>query len=177
MRALELDLVAPARRAFSPGIWLLAAAAIAAFVLVSAHDDLQRERARLEQERSALERAARGLAATAVAIDPKTLQGIETANGIIDRLALPWDRLFGAVEAAAIDSVVLTGIAPDARAGSVQISADAASENAMIDYLRRLEQQAAFSDVYMLNHQREPRNGARPYRFTVTAIWLPGATR
>lgn len=177
MKALTLDLIAPAKKPSSFGVLLLTATLIAGFVLITEYRDLQDEEVLLEQERTAHERSARGLAAIAVSIDPATLQKIESANAIIDQLALPWDHLFSAVETAAADSVVLTGIAPDARTGVVQISGDAVSENAMIDYVRRLEEQTVFSGVYLLNHQRVPRNGTHPYRFTVTATWMRTATR
>jgi Tfp pilus assembly protein PilN len=176
MKALALDLCDGSGRRTALPMLMLVAAAVAAFFVVSARDDLQDEAARLAAERESLQRAVRGLAATDTRLDEATLKRIAVANVVIDQLALPWDRLLAAVEGAAIDAVVLTGIAPDAASGSVQISGDAASESAMIDYLRRLQQQPALSGVYLLNHRHEPRNGARAYRFTVAAAWLPAAS-
>ena len=69
--------------------------------------------------------------------------------------------------------VVLLGIAPDAKAGMVQISAQAADAQAMFDYLGRLAQQRELSQVYLLQHQHERQKTLRPIRFLVSASWMP----
>ena len=106
-------------------------------------------------------------------VDALLEQEIRRVNEVIDQLGLPWDRVFRALEGAAAERVVLLGIAPDAKAGMVQISAQAADAEAMFDYLGRLEQQRELSQVYLLEHQRERQKTLRPIRFLVSASWMP----
>ncbi len=177
MRALELDFIVPPKNGSWVGAIALLAAALAVFELLSVHSDLERESDSLSQEMRKLERQARGLSVNTARVNEATAQEIQQANAVIDQLALPWDRLFRAVESAASDKVVLLGIAPDARAGTVQISGETTDPDAMIDYVGRLQRQTDLTGVYLLSHQREPRNAVRPYRFTVTASWLGSPQR
>lgn len=172
MRAVQLDFLQAARRPSGGGVVLLAAGVVAAFIVLSHHADLKSETLRLESQAAKLERRARGLAPIAPQVDELLQQEIRGVNEVIDQLALPWDRLFRAVEDAANDRVALRGIAPDAKAGTVQISAETADPQAMFDYVKRLEQQSGLSQVYLLQHQRERRNTVRPVRFLVSASWM-----
>ena len=173
LRAVQLDFLQAARRPSGGGIVLLAAAVVAAFVVLSFHADLKNEAQHLESQASKLERRARGLAPTVPRVDESLKQEIRRVNEMIDRLALPWDRLFRSVEAAATDRVALLGIVPDAKSGIVQISAEASDAETMFDYVRRLEQQRELSQVYLLQHDRERQNAVRPIRFLVSASWMP----
>lgn len=172
MRAVEIDLLQGQRRSGN-GVVLLALGVAAAFAAVSLHDDLRSEADLLESRAAKLERLARGVPAVELQVDESARQEIARANAIIDQLALPWDRLLRAVENAASDRVVLRGIAPDAKTGTVQIGAETADSEAMFDYVRKLERQDGLSNVYLLQHRRERGNAARPIRFLVSASWLP----
>jgi hypothetical protein len=110
-------------------------------------------------------------------IDESTAREIQRANEVIDQLALPWDRLFRAVEGVAVGQVTLLGIAPDAKSGTVQIRAETVDSEAMFAYVKRLGQQSELSDVYLLEHQRDKAGGDRPLRFVVTASWLAAQSR
>ena len=68
-------------------------------------------------------------------------------------------------------NVRLLGIAPDAKAGTVQISAEALDAQAMFEYLGRLAEQGELSRVYLLQHQLE-RAAPWPLRFTVVVSWI-----
>ncbi len=172
LRAVQLDLLQPERRASGGGVVLLAAGVVAVFVVLSFHGELKGEARQLEAQVAKLERRSRGLAPAGMRLDETVQREIQRANEVIDKLALPWDSLFRAVEGAANDRVALRGIAPDAKAGTVQISAETADPEAMFDYVRRLEQQSGLSQVYLLRHQRERRNTVRPIRFLVSASWM-----
>ena len=130
VRALQLDFAQSARRGAN-GVVLLVAGAAAALAAVAFLDGLRDEAGMLESRAAKLERRARGLAPVSVQADPSVQQEIRRANEIIDQLVLPWDRLFRAVEGAASERVVLRGIAPDAKGGTVQISAETADAEAM----------------------------------------------
>lgn len=175
MRALQLDFLQPAaRRGSGSGVVLLAAGVTAVLVVMSHHGELQDEARYLEAQVLKLERRARGLAPAGLRLDESARQEIRRANEIIARLAQPWDRLFRAVESAGNDRIVLLGIAPDARTGTVQISAETSDPEAMFAYVRTLERQPELSEVYLLQHQRGRRATEREIRFVVSASWIQG---
>lgn len=171
MRVLALDFQADAQR---PG-WIahavLAVAVFTVFELISLQAALREEAEALEFRIAQLERRGGPLPLSARAVDEATLTEIAVANAVIDQLTLPWERLFRAVEGASVPRVALLGIAPDARAGTVEIAGEATDSDAMFDYLKRLKQQPQLREAYLLTHQRDVRNGARPLRFTLTATW------
>ena len=177
MRALELDFAQPARHIARGGVLLLVGAAVAALVAVSRYSELQGEAQALEVRLAKLERHARNQAPVATPVDASTQREVRRVNEIIDQIGLPWDRLFSALEEAAVARVVLLGIAPDAKTGVVQVNAETADSAAMFDYVKRLEQRPELANVYLLQHQREPSGGVRPLRFMVTASWMERQTR
>jgi hypothetical protein len=173
MRAVQLDFLHSGRRRSGSAVVLLAAALVGAFVVVSMHTELTSEAAHFESQAAKLERRTRGLAPIAQPLDDSLKQEIRRVNEVIEQLALPWERLFSSVEGATTEAVVLLDIAPDAKSGMVQISAQAADAQSMFDYVKRLEQQGELSQVYLLQHQRERQNPERPIRFLVSASWMP----
>ncbi len=174
MRALELDLVQPPGRS-RLGRWpLLTAAAVAVAAVVLWRAQLQGETQALESRLATLEQRARKPTPGATPVDLAAEQDIRRANDIIDQLSLPWDRLFRAVEGAALARVMLLGIAPDAKSGTVQISGQTADAEAMFEYVARLEQQPELANVYLLQHEFERQNATRPLQFLVTASWIDG---
>lgn len=175
MRALELDFVQPAGRTRLGRLPLLAAAAVAVVAVVLWRAELQGETQALQSRLARLEQRARNQAPAAAQIDKSLEQEIRRANDVIEQIALPWDRLFRAVEGAAVARVMLLGIAPDAKSGTVQISAETADADSMFDYVKRLEQQAELANVYLLQHQFERQNATRPLQFLVSASWIERA--
>jgi hypothetical protein len=172
MRALELDLVQPAGRSRLSRLPLLAAAAVAVVAVVLWRAELQGETQALQARFDRLEQRARKQTPAATQVDKSLEQEIRRANDVIEQIALPWDRLFRAVEGAAVARVMLLGIAPDAKSGTVQISAETADAEAMFEYVKRLEQQPELANVYLLQHQFERQNATRPLQFLVTASWI-----
>ena len=146
MRAVRLDFLQSARLRSGSGVLLLGAALVGAFVVLSIHADLKSEAQHFESQAAKLERRARGLAPIAQPVDESLKQEIRRVNEVIDQLALPWDRLFSSVEGATTDRVVLLDIAPDAKSGMVQISAEALRRDPVL-YVRRLEHRASFEVI------------------------------
>lgn len=172
MRALELDFTSrrPAGRRF--GALLLLAGAVTIYVLLSSFEDLQREDELLQAELERVERRVRGVSLVVTNVDEATAAEIRLANAVIDQLTLPWEKLFGAIEGASFGKVVLLGITPDSRSGTVEIVGEATDREAMVDYVKKLGSQPSLTSVYLLSHEYQRRGGARPYRFTVAASWL-----
>jgi len=130
----------------------------------------KREISQLEARLSRLE--SRDRPAAKAALPESTIREIRRANDVIEQIALPWDRLFRAVESAAGEKVGLLGITPDQKSGTVEVGGEAADLNAMFDYVKRLQRQPSLTRVYLLNHKLNDQDPQHPIRFTVTASWL-----
>jgi Tfp pilus assembly protein PilN len=130
----------------------------------------KREIAQMESRLARLE--SRDRPATKTALPESTVREIRRANDVIEQIALPWDRLFRAVESAAGEKVGLLGITPDQKSGNVEVGGEASDLNAMFDYVKRLQRQSSLTRVYLLNHKLNDQDPQHPIRFTVTASWL-----
>jgi hypothetical protein len=167
MRAIDIDFARSAQRMRISGWPLVAAAIVAAAAVGNWWTEAADEYAALE----AVESRAAG-ARTASRAEPRLDEEIGQANEAIEQIALPWDRLFAAVEGAALPGVNLTGISPDARAGSVRLNAETTQPEAMFEYARRLAAQPGLSNVYLVEHRIEPDRPGHPLQFAVTGSWL-----
>ncbi len=157
------------------GIALLALAAVVGAKQADLYFSAKREVGELELRRSRLE--SRQGADVKMALPEATVREIQRANDVIEQIALPWDRLFRAVESAAGDKVGLLGITPDPKTGSVEVAGEAADLNAMFDYVKRLQRQPSLTGVYLLNNKLNDQDQQHPIRFTVTASWMEKASR
>ncbi len=99
---------------------------------------------------------------------------IRRANEVLNRITLPWDAMFQAVEWSSGKDVALLAMEPNAERHVVRISAEAKNIPAVMSYLRHLEEQKIFSTVYLQSHQVQQRSADKPVRFTLIATW--GAT-
>ena len=106
---------------------------------------------------------------------PRTLEETERelklANEVLQKLTVPWETLFMALEKTRGDKIVLLAVEPDARKGLVRITAEAKTAEDMLDYLRRLGNEAAFSRVILVNHQIQQQDSERPLRFSLIVNW------
>lgn len=93
------------------------------------------------------------------------------AREVLVRLELPWERLFGAVEAATGPDVILLGIDPDPDKGAVRISGEARRYQDVLDYARRLEASEPLGQVYLQSHQVQAQDPERPVRFILASVW------
>jgi Tfp pilus assembly protein PilN len=170
MQRLQLDYVPHAGTARWLGIGLLVLAALVGAKQADVYTTAKRETAQLEARLSRLE--SRGKQTTITALPESALREIRRANDVIEQIALPWDRLFHALESAAGEKVGLLGITPDQKSGTVEVGGEAADLNAMFDYVKRLQRQPSLTRVYLLNHKLNDQDPHHPIRFTVTASWM-----
>ncbi|HEX9452191.1 MAG TPA: PilN domain-containing protein [Burkholderiales bacterium] len=170
MHRLQLDYISRPGSARWLGIGLLAIAALAGAKQADIFVTAKREISQLEARLSRLE--SRDRPAAKAALPESTIREIRRANDVIEQIALPWDRLFRAVESAAGEKVGLLGITPDQKSGTVEVGGEAADLNAMFDYVKRLQRQPSLTRVYLLNHKLNDQDPQHPIRFTVTASWL-----
>ena len=92
-------------------------------------------------------------------------------NLVLDRLTLPWERFFDALEAATSDQATLLAIVPDAAKGTVQIRGEARDIGVVLYYVSKLESGGVFRDVELVEHELSTQNSELPLRFLVSARW------
>ena len=164
MRRLELDLWrAPKGSPWMGRLLLVLAAAFAADVGFS-YTDVKRA---MDANRETLARAA-PRAAPAARVSPEEAAA---ARDTVERIGMPWARLFAALEAAATEDVSLTGIEPDPKAGTVVVSGTAKDYLAALSYVLNLSRQEALGRVALARHEALSEDPQGPVSFAVSAAW------
>lgn len=169
MSAPLLDLDFKHRRRPSRAGLLLFAAGLGAGALAwaeyrTAHEELASHIHTLESAQRATRPA---YAAPLPNTDPQHM------NRVLERLTLPWEGFFDALESAAVEYATLLSIAPDATRGSVQIRGEARDIGVVVYYVSKLERGGFFRDVDLVEHERGTQNPDLPLRFLITARWTP----
>jgi hypothetical protein len=95
------------------------------------------------------------------------------ARTVVGHLAGPGERLFVTLEAIDEPDVALLALTPDTKARTLRILAEARGIDAMLSYLRVLEQSRAFTQVVLVEHEIQDSDPLRPLRFSLVAAWGP----
>jgi len=98
-------------------------------------------------------------------------EDIALARDTVERLGLPWSKLFSALEAAATDRVALLAIEPDTKTGTVKISGDSKDYLAALTYVLNLSQSDALSNVQLVRHEVKQSDPQHPVAFSISAAW------
>ena len=99
---------------------------------------------------------------------PKTTpQEVAAVRETVQRLSLPWDELFTALESAASDKVALAAIEPDPRTGTVTISGDGKDYLAALSYVLNLSRTEGLERVQLVRHEQKNEGVS----FAVSAAW------
>jgi len=98
---------------------------------------------------------------------------IAGARAVVGHLAGAGDRLFVTLEAIDEPDVALLALRPDTRKRTLRIDAEAKTADAMLAYLRVLEQSRVFTQVVLVEHEIQDTDPLRPMRFSLTAAWGP----
>ena len=160
---LQLDFVAPARRSRLAGFTVLFLSLVLAGGLVFKYRETQ-QRLHQVEAREALLNAAR----PARTVPRERLdEQMKAARATVRQLALPWPQLIDSLERASMKEVLVLHIQPDAQSRVVRVTASAAQERAMLEYLRRLG--LGFAEVHLLSHQIREDEPQRPIQFAVQA--------
>lgn len=164
MNRLEINFTGRGRRSPWPARILLAVALAVSLDMALAYRDL---RAALELNQVKIARAEpRGAPARKVAAEE-----VAAVRETLERLATPWDRLFGALESAASDQVALLAVAPDTKAGTVVISGDSKDYLAALSYVMNLSRSEALNRVQLVKHEAKANEPGAPVSFAVSAGW------
>lgn len=170
MRRLELDFHRVSGGT-SRAAWLLLAVAIALVADVGwshwrARKDLAELEARMARTNGA---GANGM--MRVALRPAPPEEMQFARETIARLAMPWDRLFAALEFAQSDRVSLLSVEPDAERGTVIVTGEAKDYLAALSYVGTLSNAKGLSRVHLVRHETKPSDPRRSVLFTISAQW------
>ena len=163
MQRLDLDFSQSRRGSLWLGRLLLG---VAALVMVDAGVSYQTANEALRENEARLAKPApRGRA-------PKVSpQEIAAVRETVQRLSLPWDELFVALESAANDRVALAAIEPDVRAGTVKISGDGKDYLSALSYVANLSRTEGLDAVQLVRHEHKANEPSGPVSFAVSAAW------
>lgn len=100
-------------------------------------------------------------------------QEIAAVRETVERLSLPWDELFIALESAASDRVALAAIEPDTKKGTVTISGDGKDYLAALSYVLNLSKTEGLEHVQLVRHEQKANDPNGPVSFAVSAGWSP----
>jgi hypothetical protein len=105
--------------------------------------------------------------------DPKIVgQEVARANAVLASLTVPWDALFGELEAAATDHIALLAIQPDGSGKQVRIGGEARRFEDLLTYIARLEDTAGFANVFLTAHELKTGGKDRAVTFALIADWV-----
>lgn len=159
---LDIDFQrAPRSSPWASRVLLVAAAAISLDAGLAYRD----ARGVIESNREALARAPAAPASHA------SKEEVALARDTVERLAMPWGNLFGALEAASSEQIAVLGVEPDPKAGKVLISGEGKDYLATLTYVLNLSRSAALSGVQLVRHETKSDDPQRPVSFAVSARW------
>jgi len=163
MQRIELDFIRRGPRSRWAGRVLLAVALGMALDMGVSY--VQLERAMTANE-SIVARAQPRRHVAAVSADEAA-----AARDTVERLGLPWGKLFAALEAAGNDQVALLAIEPDTKTGTVKISGDSKDYLAALTYVLNLSHADALSHVQLVRHEVKQNDPQHPVTFSISAAW------
>jgi Tfp pilus assembly protein PilN len=175
MRSLNLDFVNRHRRARQIGYVLLALALMGAIYVLHAYVKRSAELEDLENQLRRMQKTQQRNAdhGPSDPVSQERMQAeLKAAAKVIERLSLPWDGLFNALEQTTGGEVALLAVEPDADKREVRITAEAKDLQSMLDYAKRLQSVALFKDAHVTSHQIQQQDPQHPVRFVVNAQWI-----
>jgi hypothetical protein len=171
---LLLDFAYPQRRSKVSGIMAVALGMVL-LSLASWQSDLAQSRVvELETELSGLgfDRGAEQRRVSQTRLRGADLdERVVKANRVIRQLSIPWEDVFGSIEAANNPDVALLSLDSDPTSAQVRAAVEARNTRGMLDYLDRLRLDGRVAPAILQSHQIMTEDPNRPVRFTFTASW------
>ena len=164
-RRLELDYIALPPEPRLPGIIVLAIALAVAGLLVERYHEVRLELERIEGPPGVPVERRPTRVMTRERLDEEA-KGVEA---VLRQLALPWGAIIETVEDAATPDVAVLQMQPDAQQRQLRLGAEARTQEAMLEYLRRLAAARSLAEVHVASHQVQLEDPQRPIQFTVQA--------
>lgn len=163
---LQLDYIAPPRRPHLVGFAVLAVALIAAGMLIERYREVKLELERIEARQGLLGGERRPVRALT---RERLEEEVKSAEAVLRQLVLPWGTIVETVEEVASPDVAILLMQPDAQQRQLRLGAEARTEEAMLEYVRRLTAAKAVADAHVVSHQVQMDDSRRPIQFTVQA--------
>lgn len=176
MHRINLDFVAGRPRSLL-GVALLLCGVMLCAVVMTDYRRAGSEVSMLEQRFNALpgglarEKEARGAAGNRDSGHAPRAEELAAINAVVAQLSLPWEGLFGALEAASGNDIALLSIEPDAARRVVRVTAESREAAGMLVYVRKLQQSSVLSDVMLQTHDLQLQDSRRPVRFVIGGAW------
>ncbi len=98
-------------------------------------------------------------------------QDMKQANEVLRQIALPWEKLFLAVESSTDPEVTLLSMEPDVEKHTVNIGCEAKDIGAMLNFIKRLKERQELGSVYLQSHRVQEHDPEKPVRFSLIALW------
>lgn len=166
VRPLELDYLAPARRARWPGIVLLGVSLALTGHLLVRYAEARQQLVRLEAATGLLS----PLRGAGTPLPRERLESeAKAADAVVRELSVPWAKLIGALEQASARDIALLQLEPHADQRRLRLTAEATDRRAMFAYLGRLEAAPALAEVHLVSHEVQNDDPRRPIRFSLQA--------
>jgi hypothetical protein len=167
---LLLDFAYPQRRSKVSGIMAVALGMVL-LSLASWQSDLAQSRvvelAGLGFDRGAEQRRVSQTRLRGADLDERVVK----ANRVIRQLSIPWEDVFGSIEAANNPDIALLSLDSDPTSAQVRAAVEARNTRGMLDYLDRLRLDGRVAPAILQSHQIMTEDPNRPVRFTFTASW------
>ncbi len=106
----------------------------------------------------------------AAELSPDQLKAAVAVQAMLNSLAVPWETLLRAIEAAHTQRILIDAVQPHAEDGSVTINVKCADFDALAEFMKRLTQQGELSDVTLVSEAR-PENATNSLQAMISAKW------
>lgn len=106
---------------------------------------------------------------------PESAVDLKRAQGVLRRLAAPWNALFAEVEVAVGANVALLAIQPDVGNARVTLTGEAKNLREALAFAERLNGGKVLSEAILGGHEVRVQDPHRPVRFTIEARWPQAA--
>jgi hypothetical protein len=165
-RRLELDHLVPLRPPRWPGYALLAVSLVVAGEMTQRYRDAQ-----VDLERHATTQGMIGVKrpppsrASKQRIDDE----VKEVDAVMRQLTLPWGALIESIESAGTADIAILQLQPEAQQRVLRIIGEARTQDAMVDYLKRLADARGLAQVHLLSHQVQQDDPQRPVQFAAQA--------
>ena len=165
-RRLQLDHLTPVRYPRWPGYALLAVSLVVAGEMTQRYREAQEETQRYAASQGLLPAKRAPIAKVP---RQRTEEQAKEVDAVVRQLTLPWGPLIETVENAGSKDVAILQLQPEAQQRVLRITAEARSQDAMVDYLKRLAEARGFGQVHLLSHQVQQEDPHRPVQFAAQA--------
>ena len=180
MKRMNLDFTAPGAHS-GPISWLLLALGLIAITTAglgwqAADSTAQEARTRL----AGLQAAPKGKTAGTLnstrnnarnSVNPAAQARQREDNNARRALALPWTRLLTVLQDTRPDDIAFLELDADGRRGDFQLTANAKSYRAMLDYYRAMQAEPAFRSVSLVRHELREIDGVQGVNFSLRGEW------